>query len=328
VVVRTSNGDLLTLDGNRKWRSTNNGRSFHPEADLPDYLNSMGMVRKARDGTLENYTLERQPPPSAPDKRMEIRRARSDDQGRTWSKPEKVGEVKFPEGFHIRNVIVEPCCLLETKAGTLLFFASATAGDCNSEVILGRRYPLFPSAPTSMNICLRSGDGGTTWSDAVNVDGPPYDNSSWLVHMPASELSATQTAEGALLALVRPYSAPTMSESWSYDDGRTWTPMSHGPFPMYACNNSMMTTRSGVILIGGRFPGIALQVSRDHGMTWQFYQIDQAANANGTMYELEPDLVIFVYAALSDPPQSRYQLIRVTPEGIEPAREMLETRQQ
>ncbi len=87
---------------------------------------------------------------------------------------------------------------------------------------------------------------------------------------------------------------------------------------MYACTNSMLTTRSGVILIGGRFPGIAVQASFDDGMTWRCCQIDTALWANGSMYEIEPDVVLFVYGGLNEPHQLRYQVLRVTAFGLEP----------
>ena len=89
---------------------------------------------------------------------------------------------------------------------------------------------------------------------------------------------------------------------------------------MYACNNSMITTKSGVILIAGRFPGIGLQVSRDHGMTWQLYQIDTSIWANGALYEVEPEIVLYVYGGWNNPQQMRRQLIRVTPDSVEPVR--------
>ena len=90
---------------------------------------------------------------------------------------------------------------------------------------------------------------------------------------------------------------------------------------MYACNNSMLTTSSGAIVIAGRFPGIALQVSRDHGLTWKCYQFDRCIYANGAMYEVEPDVVLYTYGGWNSPGQLRYQLIRITSDGIEPIRD-------
>jgi hypothetical protein len=57
----------------------------------------------------------------------------------------------------------------------------------------------------------------------------------------------------------------------------------------------MLCTRSGGVLIGGRFPGVAVQISHDHGYTWRFHQIDTVGWANGGMLEIEPDVVLFLY---------------------------------
>ena len=66
------------------------------------------------------------------------------------------------------------------------------------------------------------------------------------------------------------------------------------------------------------FPAIAVQVSRDNGMTWQCYQIDTACWANGAMIEVEPDVVLYVYGALNKPMSLRRQLMQVTPDSLKP----------
>jgi hypothetical protein len=140
-----------------------------------------------------------------------------------------------------------------------------------------------------------------------------------MIHKEASEISVTQTAHGKLLALVRPFFSPVMWEGWSEDDGQSWTPVARGPFPMYACNNSMITTGSGALIIGGRFPGMGAQVSQDGGMSWKCFQVDTAAWSNGAMIEVEPNVVLWVYGGRDKPRQLRTQRIRVTASGIEPA---------
>ncbi|MBM4005444.1 MAG: DUF1080 domain-containing protein [Planctomycetes bacterium] len=308
-IVRASNGDLLVIAGGRLWRSVDNARTWAvDETDLPAFLQS-SIMHKAKDGRLEAYSIDIEPP-------FLLRRSRSNDHGLTWSESGELMELKFPDGFRLTNTYVTR--LLETSDGSLLLFAYANSKDQLVEV-RGRLDWTFEPSPKGMNYCLRSTDGGQSWSQPIDIDGPPYEG-PWLFRTTPSEISATQTKQGDLLALVRPNESPLMAESWSHDDGQTWTPLAHGPFPMYACNNSMLTTTSGVIIIGGRFPGIALQISRDEGMTWQFHQIDQASWANGAMLEVEPDVVLFVYGGPSIPPQLRYQLIRVTSNNVEPIR--------
>ena len=41
--------------------------------------------------------------------------------------------------------------------------------------------------------------------------------------------------------------------------GKTWQAVTHGPFWMAA--NNGMTTSSGVLIFGGRYPDIGLQIS-------------------------------------------------------------------
>jgi hypothetical protein len=65
---------------------------------------------------------------------------------------------------------------------------------------------------------------------------------------------------------------------------------------MYAAMNAMITTSSGVMLIGGRYPALSIQVSFDSGMSWKLFTVDYSGVwANGAMIEVAPDRVLFVY---------------------------------
>ena len=187
----------------------------------------------------------------------------SEDNGRTWSEPVKTGEVVFPpeqpytEFYSSRT--------LKLRDNTLLQFLFArTAAVVHN--VNGRRFFDFP-LPRYADLVIRSTDDGQSWSQPANLDGPPY-HGSWFMFekdVERSEISATETRDGKIFTLVRPDASPFMWESWSEDGGRTWTPQTRGPFPMYASDNSMLTTASGAIIIGGRFPGLAVQVSHDAG---------------------------------------------------------------
>ena len=72
------------------------------------------------------------------------------------------------------------------------------------------------------------------------------------------------------------------------------------------------TPWSRYVLIGGRFPGRSIQLSRDSGLSWEFYQIGTGTWVNGGMLEIEPDVVLFVYGGPQSPKQLRYDISRIT----------------
>ena len=79
-----------------------------------------------------------------------------------------------------------------------------------------------------------------------------------------------------------------------------------------------MRTQSGAILVGHRLPELTIHISRDDGDTWdQGTTIDSGVGAGGRMLEVEPNVVLYVYYPSWG--TLRSQLMRVTPEGIEPA---------
>ena len=327
-IVRTANGELLVMaagkasrsnddsptsasaaelvDAWRVWRSNDNGQAWtggEPLGEPP-----AGRLRAAPDGRLEVYGTSGGPP-------FKIRTAESKDHGKTWSALRDVGEVSFPPEMPFAYTNVGAQELLETKDGALLLFIWAYTGDRAHVHYKGRsHHTLQPGA----NYCLRSTDGGQTWSEPMSMDGPPHDDGFLQFLKEGCEVSAAETLDGKVVALIRPIYSPTMWEAWSHDGGRTWKPLSRGQFPMYA--TGMTSTTSGALIIGGRFPGMAVEVSRDGGMTWNFYQIDTATWANGAMFEIEPDVVLYIYGGWASPERLRYQIMRLTQTGMEPVK--------
>jgi hypothetical protein len=274
-----------------------------------------GLLRAAPDGRLESYQISASSP-------RKIQRAESKDHGRTWSALSDVGEVSFPPEMPFAYTSIGAQEFLETKDGALLLFVLAVVapeedGHFHGQY-KGRGYETF-SQPW-VNYCLRSTDGGESWSEPVNIDGPPHDDGFPQFVKEGCEVSAAETLDGKIVAMIRPIYSPTIWEAWSHDGGRTWKPLSRGQFPMYASRNAMTSTASGALLIGGRFPGMGVQVSRDGGMTWNFYQVDTATWANGAMFEIEPDVVLFTYGGLGSPERLRYQIMRLTETGLEPVK--------
>ena len=311
-ICRAPNGDLLVAG--TLLRSTDNGRTWsapEPPSGIPP-SGVGGVLYTTREGLLTMLMLKNSPP-------FQLMRATSTDDGRTWSEPVKTGEVTFPPEKPYTELHSPQ--LIELQDGTLLMFAYArTTGE--AKILDGYRYDILP-VPGYAGICIRSTDAGQSWSAPVDLDGAPRDDNLWMNPKgQRSEIAAAQTRDGSIITLARSHYSPLMWESWSEDGGQTWTPTTRGPFPMYG-GPDMVCTTSGALVIGGRFPDIAVQVSHDDGMTWQCYRIDSAIWANGAMYEVAPDVVLFLYGGPVDPEELRAQLLRVTPEGLEPAREML-----
>jgi hypothetical protein len=157
-----------------------------------------------------------------------------------------------------------------------------------------------------LSFVLRSTDSGSRWSDPISLDRGGQTKQPGMMAkggpLAALEISmAESNVSGAVMALVRPFASPWMWESWSFTGGKTWGPLSRGPFPLYAAMSAMITTASGVMLIGGRYPALSVQVSFTSGMSWKLFTVDYSGVwANGAMIEVAPDRILFVYGG-SDP---------------------------
>ncbi len=301
-IIRAANGDLLAYAGNNRLvRSSDNARTWD-EQPVPE-THASGLLRSGPDGTVEMYKNTYPELPST------ILKAVSSDNGVTWSGFREVGTIVLGDKFPYCNFGANT--MLETRDGGLLICGVAAGGSEDTRAD-GRWNMRFAALDT---FSIRSDDGGESWAEPVLMDGPPYNEAYIMTIKCGCETSVAQLSDGSLLSLNRPIVSPVMWETRSCDGGRTWTPMCRGSFPMYASCSSMICTASGAVLIGGRFPALAVQVSRDNGFTWQFHQIDTCAWANGAMFEIEPDVVLYMYGGREE---FRYQVLRVTPTSIEP----------
>ena len=309
-LTRAPNGELLMKLGagdefhGEKYtpvliRSADNGRTWSAQEKLPDYMRA-GVFHTTHSGRLLMMEMKSKPP-------FLIRMAVSEDNGRTWSKLRESGNVDFPEE-------VDLCVsnqLIELRDGTLVWFLYRHT----TKVEEGQH--------DYCSYCVRSTDGGTTWSRPVSLDGPApagFENYKMIKKHFGSETSAAETRDGKIVAFVRPYYEPVMWETWSADGGQTWTPASRGPFGMWASTCSMSCTASGALLIAGRHPGLAFQLSYDDGMTWQCYRFDTTFWANGVTCEIGPDLMMYASTAKYADPHVRAHLIQITPDGPERVR--------
>jgi BNR repeat protein len=86
-----------------------------------------------------------------------------------------------------------------------------------------------------------------------------------------SDTDIVRLADGRLLAVIREHRTLQSVQSWSTDDGKTWSAPTATPF--LASNPKLHRLRSGAVLCAFRDedpsrPGISLHVTSDGGMTW------------------------------------------------------------
>ncbi len=239
----------------------------------------------------------------------------SKDRGRTWSEPVKVNlHVGPPLEKPVQQL--SPQGFLNLRDGGIVAFMLKVHPLKDPALNIWTWGSLHCQAFTS-----RSDDDGLTWTDPVNMDTPGFDaeGKPYEGNLDLTEPSAIELVNGRIMAFIRPVYSAWMWETWSDDDGKSWGPCVRGPFPGYAAPN-MVRTASGAILIAHRMPSLCVNCSLDDGLTWdQGTTIDTGLWAMGSMVEVEPDLVLYVYWDTIET-QMRAQYLRVTPSGIQPYR--------
>ena len=293
-------------------RSGDGGRTWSEAQVLPTAL--QGAALHAVDGHgLVGFLADHDPP-------FALSIVNSQDGGRTWTTPSSIGCLRFASDLDIAHAYMGKIVALHD--GTLLRFGYTTAAGPSlhsGSTQDGWRY-IGPAAPGSFSFCVRSDDQGITWSAPAHVDGPnPRPDMPVDARETASETSACEVEPNRILALIRPELSPWMWECWSTDGGHTWAPAGRGHFPMYACTDAITATARGALVIAGRHPGIAAQLSLDGGMSWQATRIDTPFYANGATVEVEPDVVLYVYDGKYSDPRVRAQLLQVNSDRLEPA---------
>ncbi len=317
-LVRTPSGDLLFHYNVQEHayrgkvtpltsRSTDDGKSWSRPVPLEGLKRGdwegWGPIHIFPDGVLRMMISDEN----------SFRLSEAIDDGQGWLPPEPVMTSPPPPG--LARLHLGPQGFLNLDDGSVVMFGYGAHDSTISESSIYT----WGSHHCQAFAC-RSTNNGRTWTDWVSIDGArDSQGKSVLGSLDLTEVCGAQTGDGRILALIRPIYSPWMWETWSKDGARSWTPCVRGPFPGYATPN-MLRTESGAILVAHRLPGCTIHTSFDDGRTWDAGTlIDSAIWVMGSMIEVEPDLVLYIYWD-SFESLMRAQFIRLTPEGLEPSR--------
>jgi len=254
---------------------------------------------------------------------------RSRDNGRTWSDPRVLVDTELDD----RDPSV-----MQTSDGTLIcnFFTYVPGEPAlhiirshdNGETWEPKPQPLHPEPDTAFACSapvlelpngelilplyfehkaglVRSTDGGTTWGD-LRVIGAESD------HNHDAEPHIIRLPDGRLFTTLR----PCMCQSYSSDDGHTWTPPEPTGFEGHAPYH--VVTRDGLLLCAHRLPDTALHISTDWGATWEGpFVIDNVIGSYPSMVELPDGTIFCVYYEEGAGSSIRATWFRARPEGID-----------
>lgn len=139
-----------------------------------------------------------------------------------------------------------------------------TEGPADNRLMLGFHGADERDGPAVAGVAF-SADEGRTWSDRVVVAGEPGKH--------FREPALTRLGDGRILTVIRTDEPPCESyQSWSADEGKTWTPVAPTGFKGHC--PCLVPLRGGIVcayrdMEPGR-PGIGYSVTCDDGQSWHY----------------------------------------------------------
>ncbi|MCC6589417.1 MAG: exo-alpha-sialidase [Bryobacterales bacterium] len=207
---------------------------------------------------------------------------RSNDGGKTWTKPEKsaeTGKLKTPgTAISPYGKIVQ----LKDGAALMTVYYEMNEGP----------------TPTYKSYVFRSKDSGKTWGDPS------------LIHNSANETAITVLPDGSLLAAARLGKGASLQVTRSTDGGRTWSAPTQVTKDMEHPAD-LIVLKDGRVLMtfGERNPprGVHALISSDKGQTWgpaeHILLADDAPNGDcgyPSSWEVSPGQIVTMYYQVDD----------------------------
>jgi hypothetical protein len=151
-------------------------------------------------------------------------------------------------------------------------------------------------------VLIRSTDQGRTWNEysiiaAVQTNERPW---NWMGEEGPNEAGLVRLSESHLYCIFRTGNHAYMGESWSFDDGKTWTPPTSSGFKGVAPHLRLM--RNGLLACTFGRPGVKVMFSSDEGKDWVGVTsiFERMTTGYADVIEVDPGKLLVVYDGIPD----------------------------